>query len=60
MTWYEILIIIACLLIVFGVAIGSVVRKKKNKGKGGCGCGCAGCSGCSVLKSYKKPTEKEQ
>lgn len=57
MQWYEILIIVACILIVFGVVIGSVLRKKRNKGKGGCGCGCSECSGCS---EYKKILEAEK
>ena len=38
MTWYEILIIIAACLIVIGVIVASVVRKKQ--GKTGCGCDC--------------------
>ncbi len=58
MSWYEILIIIAACLIVVGVIVSSVIRKKQ--GKTGCGCdcgGCAGCSGCSACASHKKPDD---
>lgn len=57
MQWYEILIIIACVLIVFGVAVGCAARKRKNKSKGGCGGCCGGCSHCS---EYKKILEAEK
>ena len=53
MTWYEILIIIAACLIVIGVIVASVVRKKQ--GKTGCGCDCGGCSGCAGWSAHGRP-----
>ncbi len=47
MTLIEILVIIACVLIVGGVIISTILNKKK--GKTSCGCDCAHCSGCSKL-----------
>ena len=52
MTLLEILVIIACSLIVLGVIIWSVINKKK--GKTSCGCNCSNCSGCANKKSRKK------
>ncbi len=60
MTWYEILIIIAACLIVVGVIVSAIIRKKH--GKTGCGCdcgGCAGCSGCSACAAHGKREEDE-
>lgn len=52
MQWYEILIIVLAAAFVVGVAIWSVIRRKK--GKTDCGCGCSGCSGCSGCKPKEK------
>ncbi len=49
MTLTEILVIIACVLIVGGVIIKSIIDKKKGK----CSCGCD-CSKCSHNCSSKK------
>ena len=54
MTLIEILVIIACVLIVGGVILSTIINKKK--GKTSCGCDCAHCSGCS---SIKKKTEDD-
>jgi len=45
----EILTIVACSLIVVGVVISSIIKKKK--GKSPCGCDCAHCKGCSQPKT---------
>ena len=51
---WEILLIVGCALIVSGVIIGSIVRKKQ--GKGSCGFYCDGnCSHCIKAKEDKKP-----
>ena len=52
MTLIEVLVIVACVLIVFGVIIKSIVDKKK--GKTSCGCDCSKCSGCSSCKVEPK------
>lgn len=54
MTLIEVLVIIACVLIVGGVILSTIINKKK--GKTSCGCDCAHCSGCS---SIKKKTEDD-
>lgn len=56
MTWYEILIIVAACLIVVGVIVSRIVRKKQ--GKTGCDCGCGGCAGCSACKAAAKKGEQ--
>ena len=48
----EIVLIIACALIVAGVAVSAVVRKKR--GKTGCGCDCADCGHCSACRGGKE------
>lgn len=48
----EIVLIIACALIVVGVAVSAVVRKKR--GKTGCGCDCADCGHCSACRGGKE------
>lgn len=45
----DIILIIACSLIVVGVIISAIVRKVKGKTHCGGDCGC--CSGCSHCKS---------
>ena len=42
MEFIEIVVIIACILIVGGVIIKSIIDKKK--GKTSCGCNCSSCS----------------
>ena len=56
MTWYEILIIVAACLIVVGVIVSGIVRKKQ--GKSGCDCGCSSCSGCAGCSSRKPAAKK--
>ena len=59
MMWYEILIIVAACLIVVGVIVSGIVRKKQ--GKSGCDCGgssCSGCAGCSSRKPAAKKGEQ--
>lgn len=52
----EIIVIIACVLIVGGVIVRSIINKKK--GKTSCGCDCSNCSGsCSCCS--KERTNKE-
>ncbi|MBQ3492980.1 MAG: FeoB-associated Cys-rich membrane protein [Clostridia bacterium] len=52
----EIIVIIACVLIVGGVIVRSIINKKK--GKTSCGCDCSSCSGsCSCCS--KERTNKE-
>ncbi len=51
----EIIVIIMCVLIVFGVIAKSVIEKKK--GKNACGCSCAHCkyaNKCSSSINNKK------
>ncbi len=46
MKFLEIAVIVACVLIVGGVIVTSVIKRKKGKtGCSGCGC-CGNCSGC--------------
>ncbi len=54
MTPIEIIVIIACVLIVGGVIAHSIINKKK--GKTSCGCDCSNCSSC---KRCDKNTEKK-
>ena len=53
----EIIVIIACSLIVVGVIISSIINKKK--GKNSCGCDCANCAGFSSCSKAKKQTEEK-
>ncbi len=46
----EIIVIIACVLIVGGVIAKSIVNKIKGKNSCGCGCDCSTCKGCSTKK----------
>ena len=48
----EIIVIVACVLIVGGVIVTSIVNKMK--GKTSCGCDCSKCSGCSTCKNVNK------
>lgn len=48
----EITVIIACVLIVAGVIVSGITKKKK--GKGSCGC----CNGCPYCKSCKERNER--
>ena len=57
MSLIEIIVIVACVLIVGGVIVTSIINKKK--GKTSCGCDCAHCSGCNLKKDNKeKSTNK--
>ena len=50
----EILVIIACVLIVGGVTITSIINRKK--GKSSCGCNCANCVGCRAMNKKEEKT----
>lgn len=51
----EIIVIIACVLIVGGVIVKSIIDKKN--GKTGCGCDCSKCSGCTSCKMRENQKE---
>lgn len=51
MSAIEIIVIIACVLIVSGVIIRAIINKKN--GKNSCGCDCANCSACQACKVKK-------
>lgn len=53
----EIIVIIACVLIVGGVLITSIINKKK--GKTSCGCDCSTCSSCCKRSKNKKNDTSE-
>ena len=42
----EVILIVACALVVVGVAVSFLVKKLKGKPTCDCGCDCAHCSGC--------------
>ena len=50
----EIIVIIACVLIVGGVIAKAIFDKKR--GKTSCGCDCSKCASCQSCKSYNKQT----
>ena len=51
----EIIVIIACVLIVGGVIAKVIIDKKKGKTSCGCDCSCcSNCSSCKVKKEDKK------
>ena len=52
MTLIEILVIIACVLIVGSVIVVSIINKVK--GKSSCGCDCSSCSSCCNCKTEEK------
>jgi len=56
MTLIEILVIVACSLIVLGVIVLTIINKKK--GKTSCGCDCANCAGCAHKKKQQDNTQK--
>ena len=51
----EIVVIVACVLVVGGVVAWQVVRKKKGKGHGWCDC--SSCPHCSVCAEKKESEE---
>ncbi len=53
---WEIVLIVACALIVVGVITAAIIRKKK--GKSSCGCDCSSCPGCSSCHVNEKTTDK--
>ncbi len=53
---FEIIVVIAAVLIVVGV-IGFNIYKKVTGKSMGCGCDCSGCSACSHCQS---PSKKEE
>lgn len=57
----EILLIIACALIVIGVVAAAIVRKIKGKSAcgGDCGC-CAGCSRCKLTEKVNTAEPKDK
>ena len=54
MQWYEILIIIAAVGFVVGVAARGIVRRKKHPGSCGCCSECAECGMCSAKRNIEK------
>ena len=48
----EIILIVFCALIVVGVILSRLIRKKK--GKAGCDCGCSDCSACNYCAEKKR------
>lgn len=58
MTLLEILVIIFASLVVIGVIVAWIIRKKQ--GKPSCGCDCSSCSMCSRCKNTDKPNDKTQ
>ena len=50
----EIIVIIACVLIVGGVIAKSIIDKIKGKTSYGCGCDCSSCKGCSKQKEIDR------
>ena len=57
MTPIEIIVIVACVLIVGGVIAMAIVNKKK--GKTSCGCDCSKCSCCCDKKQDNTSTNKK-
>ncbi len=53
----EIVVIMACVLIVGGVIASSIINKKK--GKTSCGCDCSGCKGCAYYKRNDEVDHKD-
>lgn len=53
----EILLIVACALIVLSALITAIVRKARGKSSCGDDCGC--CSGCSCCRSRVKADDKD-
>lgn len=53
----EIIVIIACVLIVGGVIAKAIIDNKR--GKTSCGCDCSKCSSCQTCKSYNKHTQNK-
>ena len=53
MGWKEIVLIIACVAIVIGVAITSYIKKKQGKCSGDCGRDCSHCYHCSYTNKNK-------
>ena len=56
MTFIEIFVIVACVVIVVGVIAKSFINRKK--GKTSCGCDCSSCSKCSYCKSQYDSSKK--
>lgn len=54
----EIILIIACVAVVSGVAITSAIRKKQGKCSGGCGCDCANCHLCKKALEQTENAKK--
>ena len=50
MTAIEIIVIIACVLIVSGVAAAGIIRKKKGKPSCDCGLDCSCCDRCKKTR----------
>lgn len=51
---WEIVLIVACALLVVGVVTARLVRKAKGKSTCDCGCDCAHCRGCSLCGEGKE------
>lgn len=61
MSALEIIVIVASVLFVVGVAVGTIVKKARNKKKGivGC-CDCSSCSACSYCHQAQQKQQKPQ
>ena len=53
----EVILIVACALIVVGVAVSFLVKKLKGKPTCDCGCDCAHCSGCASSGAKRHETK---
>ena len=53
----EIILIVVCALVVVGVAVSYIV--KKRKGKPTCDCGCSDCSACPHCAAAKEKQAKK-
>ena len=51
---WEIILIVACALLVIGVAVSRIVKKAKGKPTCDCGCDCAHCAGCAHATQEEK------
>lgn len=53
---FEIALIVFCGVVVIGVVVSRIVRKKK--GKSSCDCGCSDCASCAYCAEAKRKQTK--
>lgn len=58
MGFFEILLIVACALIVISVIVSWIIRKKK--GKTSCGCNCSSCGHCLSCNQSKNQQNNQK